>query len=828
MDQIRIPKVENVECWRQGQSVVGDLILAPHHITFHYSYNPPPKDAQNQSPPKATRQTWITYPMIGHCVFKPSIRQSSIRLRCRDFTFISFMFEDESEAKAVFETIRALTCRLGTVDKLYAFTYQPKHSERVFQSWSLYDPVKEFERMGVSSHNDASNWRISKINATYDYSPTYPAVICVPKVISDNTLKYAASFRSKSRIPALSYLHPINNCTITRSSQPLVGLRAARSPQDEKLVAAIFESTKPKPKGISSSPAPSSHNRTNSLPPSTEDSAQMEPIDLAALDISDESLTTNDAPEVKVYGAQQANLIVDARPRVNAIANHLTGHGSERMDGYKSARMAYLDIDNIHVMRRSLQSVVDVLKDTDIVLSTAERPTIDRSALNNSKWLVYLNRLLTGARQIAYTVAVQHSHVLIHCSDGWDRTSQLSALAQLCLDPFYRTIDGFIVLIEKDWLAFGHMFRWRSGLLSHQDWFETVNDRGGLRENPDSGAETPDRSENAFEKTLGHVQNLLRRKVEPEDSEGDSEGSPSKPRKGNNHDKMATEVKETSPIFHQFLDAVYQLLRQYPTRFEFNERFLRRLLYHLYSCQYGTFLYNSEKERVDSKAKERTRSVWDYFLSQRQQFTNSKYDPVIDDNNKDRTRLLLPNTTDIRWWYEVFNRSDEEMNGNSSVPLSFASGADTSIDSSTDRLASSIDTTTTSSFMAVPPTDSAPSSSQERSGPASSITTNTSRIGDWASSLAADISASNPLSLLSRPSAATQSPSSKANITAKSSNTPSSSSLSAAKDDSSDAFSGVTLANIVGNSGGTNSLTKTQWMSGNRGKTSPSLEVEME
>lgn len=34
---------------------------------------------------------------------------------------------------------------------------------------------------------------------------------------------------------------------------------------------------------------------------------------------------------------------------------------------------------------------------------------------------------------------------LVHCSDGWDRTSQLTSLAQLLLDPFYRTITGLQV-----------------------------------------------------------------------------------------------------------------------------------------------------------------------------------------------------------------------------------------------------------------------------------------------------------------------------------------------------------------------------------------------
>ena len=35
--------------------------------------------------------------------------------------------------------------------------------------------------------------------------------------------------------------------------------------------------------------------------------------------------------------------------------------------------------------------------------------------------------------------------VLVHCSDGWDRTAQTCSLASLILDPYYRTISGFQV-----------------------------------------------------------------------------------------------------------------------------------------------------------------------------------------------------------------------------------------------------------------------------------------------------------------------------------------------------------------------------------------------
>jgi myotubularin-related protein 1/2 len=53
--------------------------------------------------------------------------------------------------------------------------------------------------------------------------------------------------------------------------------------------------------------------------------------------------------------------------------------------------------------------------------------------------------------------------VIIHCSDGWDRTAQLSALAMLLLDSYYRTLAGFQVLIEKEWTGFGHKFSHRVG-----------------------------------------------------------------------------------------------------------------------------------------------------------------------------------------------------------------------------------------------------------------------------------------------------------------------------------------------------------------------------
>jgi len=52
--------------------------------------------------------------------------------------------------------------------------------------------------------------------------------------------------------------------------------------------------------------------------------------------------------------------------------------------------------------------------------------------------------------------------ILVHCSDGWDRTPQVTALTQMLCDGEARTIRGLEVLIEKEWIALGHQFKERT------------------------------------------------------------------------------------------------------------------------------------------------------------------------------------------------------------------------------------------------------------------------------------------------------------------------------------------------------------------------------
>ncbi|KAF8511020.1 protein phosphatase [Hysterangium stoloniferum] len=582
MDSIRVAKVSGVICSKPASTTTGTLHLTAHHIIYN-------TDGAVDS------EMWVPYPLISLVTRLPQTLHglTPLSFRCRTFETFTLSFSNEQDALDVFDSVKELTVTTS-VTQLYAYNYEPNPPLPTKTGWSLYSPREEFARMGVGSRTKA--WRFTDINKDFTFCPTYPARLVVPAKISDTTLAYACKYRSRARIPTLSYLHWANFGTITRSSQPMVGLTNNRSVQDEKLIEAIFQS--------------------HYFP---------------------------DSPyhEAKVYGATATNLITDARPTTNAMATFAKGAGTENMEYYKDAKKVYLGVDNIHVMRDSLTKVVEVLCEADANTaalqgmdpSRAVPPVhvfLDRAALRKSGWLRYISALLEGTLIVVRNIHVNSSHVLIHCSDGWDRTAQLSSLSQICLDPFYRTMKGLEILIEKDWLSFGHRFMDRCGHLSSDKFFLA----SGGHENA-GGAD-------AAQAFLASVQN----KFTPQ-----------------HH------LKETSPVFHQFLECIRQIQRQYPSRFEFNQRFLERLHHHLYSCQFGSFLHNNERERRlgdgDKTPYDATVSAWDWFNSPEEMAKNKndEYDPSLDDPKSGDMGVLFPNPKDVRFWHELYGRTDEEMNG---------------------------------------------------------------------------------------------------------------------------------------------------------------------
>ncbi|KAJ1529847.1 hypothetical protein ONE63_006584 [Megalurothrips usitatus] len=496
-------KVENVRMldrYNIRKPSLGNLFLTTTHLMFF--------DAENK------KETWILHMHIGSVEKLPlTTAGSPLQLRCKTFRSVTFVLPRERDSHDIFTALQQLSQPVH-MEELYCFNYMSS-SETLPKTtaWDTFDMQLEFRRMNVP--ND--QWSLTLLNKDYELCDTYPRNLYVPQAASSNILMGSSQFRSKGRLPVLTYLNQ-NKAALCRCSQPLSGFKA-RCLEDEQMLNYIL--------------------RTN------PNSSHM--------------------------------YVVDTRPRINAIANKAAGKGYENENFYENIKFSFLGIENIHVMRASLSKLLETCE--------LKSPSMNNflSGLESSGWLKHIKSILDTSWFIAHALDDGIS-VVVHCSDGWDRTAQVCSLAALMLDPYYRTIKGYQALIEKDWLAFGHKFSER----------------------------------------IGHVA-------------GDS--------------------KEISPVFTQFIDCTWQLMCQQPAAFEFNEQFLFTLHDHVSSCQYGTFIGNCEKDRIDLRLNERTFSLWNYMTSHQNEYINPLYSPEV------CSRVLTPHLApqNIRFWRDMYCRFENDV-----------------------------------------------------------------------------------------------------------------------------------------------------------------------
>lgn len=317
--------------------------------------------------------------------------------------------------------------------------------------WKVYDPMREFARIGVPD----GQWRVTTVNKSYSLSPTYPALLAVPITLNDDFILKAAQFRSKCRFPVLCWRHPTNKCSLTRSSQPMIGISMNRSPEDETLLAEINTSAIP---GLAARPSllTSDNGSDNDA-----DDFDYDAIDRTA-DVNESiakhtSMSRNNPALQFARTGGKPLVIADARPKLNAQANQAAGKGFELGKAYDHCRVIFMGIANIHAVRRSLDLLEEACSP-----SVADDSNWYRN-IEISGWLVHIRKILAAAVRIVHCISKEELSVLVHCSDGWDRTAQLTSLSMMMLDPYYRTFEGFQVLIDKEWFAFGHKFADRLG-----------------------------------------------------------------------------------------------------------------------------------------------------------------------------------------------------------------------------------------------------------------------------------------------------------------------------------------------------------------------------
>jgi hypothetical protein len=342
-----------------------------------------------------------------------------------------------------------------------------------------------------------NSFTVTDHNSDFSICHSYPRRLMVPSSTSRETLLGSSRFRDKGRVPVLSWACPdLATGCMWRSSQPKSSI-LNRSADDEEYLKQA-----------------------------------------------------------------QILFIIDCRPMLNAYANIAHGAGVESLGNYhKGIEMWFAGIQNIHHVRDGWEKMFllaqqHYMSGNSGASNNSSGQSSWFSGLETAGWIELMASVLRASSVLVEKISTG-INVLCRCSHGLDRTPQVVSLAMLAMDPYYRTIAGFAVLIEKEWVSMGHRFhsRYCIGSAPHDD---------------------------------------------------------------------------VSPIFSQWIECVYQLVAQNSDEFEFNHEYLVAILAGALSGKFGTFLFDSEKERIERGSIEEdekiVESIWPALWEKRDMHVNHNFE----------------------------------------------------------------------------------------------------------------------------------------------------------------------------------------------------------
>ncbi|KAI6654234.1 hypothetical protein LOD99_633 [Oopsacas minuta] len=266
----------------------------------------------------------------------------------------------------------------------------------------LYDLDKELVRLGLKKTQDWRLFELESQNHSLPYS--YPPRLVVPLSYSNTDIcKLAPLFRD-NRFPVLCWRHPGNGAALLRSGS-IPRKKFEKSQLDGDYLAAVC------------------HNN----------SRQGDKLVI---------LCERDSSEL-IDGSQPSSISKEKMQTFlypGCVLEHSFSH---------------TPLPKLKVLLSRLQALLNSEATGDYL-----------TMLQSTRWMREINKLLQTAKYVAEKLEDEQMSVLVSFESGYDFTTQVVSLAQLMLDPYYRTMDGFQVLIQKEWIWFGHKFQQRNLPLS--------------------------------------------------------------------------------------------------------------------------------------------------------------------------------------------------------------------------------------------------------------------------------------------------------------------------------------------------------------------------